>query len=300
MRLRAAPRARERAGKRRSLVILASAAVAGVVALLTAATPARAPAGDFVRHIDDSFVRQKASTPATTPAPAPSSTPSSTAFSGVAAVGALFPAGTEAGTTTSLNVSGAHFCTASVIASPAGDLAVTAAHCVSGKATAYVFVPGYHDGQAPYGTWQVTRVFTDAAWTAAEDPGDDVAFLQLAAGPGGVPVQAITGAEQLRTGAPQRDHVTVIGYPDGAAQPVSCVNWTKAYGSTQLEFDCGGYPDGTSGGPFLANVSPATGRGTVIGVIGGYEQGGDTPQVSYSIVFGPNVASLYQTAVASS
>jgi hypothetical protein len=34
----------------------------------------------------------------------------------------------------------------------------------------------------------------------------------------------------------------------------------------------------------------------VIGVIGGYEQGGDTPEVSYSIVFGPNVASLYSEA----
>jgi hypothetical protein len=34
----------------------------------------------------------------------------------------------------------------------------------------------------------------------------------------------------------------------------------------------------------------------VIGVIGGYEQGGDTPEVSYSIVFGPNVANLYEQA----
>ena len=62
-----------------------------------------------------------------------------------------------------------------------------------------------------------------------------------------------------------------------------------------MEFDCGGYTDGTSGGPFLANVHPATGRGAVIGVIGGYEQGGDTPIVSYSARFGPAVAALYTT-----
>jgi len=36
----------------------------------------------------------------------------------------------------------------------------------------------------------------------------------------------------------------------------------------------------------------------VIGVIGGYEQGGDTPQVSYSAVLGTNVAALFATAVA--
>jgi V8-like Glu-specific endopeptidase len=283
---------RGRAGRRRHLAFLSSAAVLGAVALVTAATPARAPAGDLVRQVDDSFVRLAGS--------APASAPNSTAFSGVAAVGALFSAGSVPGSTTGLDTSGGHFCTASVVSSPAGDLAVTAAHCVTGKTLPLVFVPDYHDGKAPDGSWRVTRVFTDAAWTSSRDPNDDVAFLQLAPAPGGASVQSVTGAEQLKTGAPERDDVEVIGYPDGAADPVSCVNWTKAYSPTQLEFDCGGYPDGTSGGPFLADVSPATGQGTVIGVIGGFQQGGDTPQVSYSIVFGANVASLYQTAVADS
>ncbi len=159
-------------------------------------------------------------------------------------------------TTTGLDIDGGHFCTAAVVSSPAGDLAVTAAHCVTAAKTPLVFVPDYHDGKAPYGSWLVTRVFTDAAWTSSQDPNDDVAFLQLAAAPGGVSVQSVTGAEQLQTGAPERDLVQVIGYPDGAAEPVSCVNWTKAFSSTQLEFDCGGYPDGTSGGPFLADVAP--------------------------------------------
>jgi hypothetical protein len=35
----------------------------------------------------------------------------------------------------------------------------------------------------------------------------------------------------------------------------------------------------------------------VIGVIGGYEQGGDTPSVSYSARFGQAVRNLYNTAV---
>ena len=88
----------------------------------------------------------------------------------------------------------------------------------------------------------------------------------------------------------------VIGYPDTADQPVSCVNWTKLFSPTQLEFDCGGYTDGTSGGPFLANVSASSGQGTVIGVIGGYEQGGYTPSVSYSARFGTAVAALFRKA----
>jgi hypothetical protein len=36
----------------------------------------------------------------------------------------------------------------------------------------------------------------------------------------------------------------------------------------------------------------------VIGVIGGYQQGGDTPQVSYPAVLGANAAALYEQAVA--
>ena len=213
-------------------------------------------------------------------------------FDGVAAVGALF--GESSGRLSS------HFCTASVVDSPHGDLAITAAHCVTGASGQIAFVPGYANGAEPYGVWQVTRVYTDAAWQSGQDPDDDVAFLQLSGAPGGAPVEAVTGAEHVTSDAAARALVRVIGYPDSADQPVSCVNWTKLFSPTQLEFDCGGYTNGTSGGPFLAGVSASSGQGTVIGVIGGYEQGGDLPQVSYSVAFGAAVAVLYQAAKAAS
>jgi hypothetical protein len=90
----------------------------------------------------------------------------------------------------------------------------------------------------------------------------------------------------------------VIGYPNGTNQPIICQNRLREPMEDQLEFDCGGYPDGTSGGPFLSQVNPSTGQGLLIGVIGGYEQGGNTPQVSYSSVLGSNAAALYKQAVA--
>jgi V8-like Glu-specific endopeptidase len=217
-----------------------------------------------------------------------SATPTGQAFDGVAAVGALF--GYSGGEL------GGHFCTASVVHSRAGDLAVTAAHCVTGNTAQIVFVPGYANGKAPYGIWPVTQVYTDQAWKSSQDPDDDVAFLRLSSASDGVPIEDITGAEQLGTSDQAGTLVQVIGYPDGANQPVWCVNWTKSFSPTQLEFDCGGYPDGTSGGPFLANVSGVSGQGTIIGVIGGYEQGGLTPSVSYASAFGAGVTALYQTA----
>jgi V8-like Glu-specific endopeptidase len=210
-------------------------------------------------------------------------------FAGTPAVGALF--------TTSGGRLGSHFCTASVIDSPNGDLVITAAHCVSGT-FAVVFVPGYDAGQAPYGVWTVTRVYVDASWSSSSDPDDDVAFLRVGQPGSTVPIEEVTGADRLETGSPARQLVEVIGYPDSADQAITCRNWTREPMADQLEFDCGGYTDGTSGGPFLASVDPRTGRGTVIGVIGGYEQGGLTPQVSYSAMFGANVMALYQAAVA--
>jgi V8-like Glu-specific endopeptidase len=212
------------------------------------------------------------------------------AFAGTPAVGALF--------TISRGKLGHHFCTASVVGSPHGDLVITAAHCASGSAADLVFVPGYHGGAAPYGIWTVTKIYADKAWTSSADPDDDVAFLKVGQQGSIVPIEDVTGAERLETGTRAHQLVEVIGYPNGTNLPIACRNWTREPMSDQLEFDCGGYTDGTSGGPFLASVNPLTGQGAVIGVIGGYEQGGDTPQVSYSAMFGKNVAALYRTAVA--
>lgn len=270
----------------RTGLVLAVAGVCAAVMLL----PAHGVAASVAHRIATRLGHVPARATATSRGRATAAMQEGQPFGGVMAVGALF-------TETSRGL-GRHFCTASVVHSPGGDLAVTAAHCVTGAAGTIVFVPGYSGGTAPYGIWRVTHVYTDAAWQASQDPDDDVAFLRLSSAAGGVPIEDVTGAEQLGTGRPAPALVRVIGYPDDTSQPVWCVNWADSFGPAQLEFDCGGYPDGTSGGPFLTSVSASSGQGTVIGVIGGYEQGGDTPSVSYSIVFGANVASLFRAAEA--
>jgi V8-like Glu-specific endopeptidase len=213
------------------------------------------------------------------------------AFTGTPPVGALF--------TTSAGKLNQHFCTAAVIDSPSGDLAITAAHCVSGATDTLDFVPGYNQGSAPYGVWTVTKVYVDQAWTSSASQNDDFAFLRVSKPGSSVPVENVTGAERLDTNAPaSRELVQVIGYPNTANQPVTCQNRLREPMTDQLEFDCDGYTDGTSGGPFLSDVDQASGQGLVIGVIGGYQQGGDVPQVSYSAVLGANAAALYEQAVA--
>ena len=213
------------------------------------------------------------------------------AFSGEPAVGALF--------TRSSGQLGKHFCTASVVHSPAGDLVVTAAHCVTGAAGTVDFVPGYDHGSTPYGVWTVTKVYVDRAWRSSASQDDDFAFLRVSNPSSSIPVEDETGAEKLVTGTTAvHQMVQVIGYPNAADQPITCQNWLREPMAGQLEFDCGAYTNGTSGGPFLSQVDPSTGQGQLIGVIGGYQQGGDTPQVSYSSVLGASAAALYKQAVA--
>jgi V8-like Glu-specific endopeptidase len=209
-------------------------------------------------------------------------------------VGALF-------STSSGGELNGHFCSGSVVDSPRHDLVVTAAHCVTGKPESdMVFVPGYRDGEAPFGVWAVERVIVDQAWSSAADPDDDFAFLVVRQPGSTTQVQDLTGGERLVINEPVGVPVAVIGYPDAEDEAIRCENRAIAFSPTQLQFDCAGYTNGTSGSPLIADFNPRTGLGEVIGVIGGHEQGGDTPAVSYAARFGPGMAALYAAAAAQS
>lgn len=239
------------------------------------------------------FALARTSAPGSTGSPAPAAGP----------VGALF--GLRNGHL------GAHFCTASVVASPAGDLLITAAHCVTGVRLAppggLAFAPGYHDGTYPHGLWRVTKKFVDSRWAADQDPNDDVAFLVVEPLAGfratASSVQQAAGAEAIRFYAPLPTPIRAMGYPDGSDAPVACGVRAVAFRPGPLDqvmFVCPGFTDGTSGGPMLSRFRPATGTGAMIGVIGGYQQGGDSPSISYSSAFTGDVEALFQRAVRAS
>jgi V8-like Glu-specific endopeptidase len=206
-------------------------------------------------------------------------------------VGALF-------TLTSAGQLGTHFCTASVVDSPAGDLLITAAHCVKGRTAGGVaFVPGYSRGLEPFGVWTVSRIIEDQSWISSADPDHDFAFLVVHQAGAGSGIQKLTGGETVGINVPAGYTVTVAGYPDTQAGMISCENTATAFSPTQYQFDCGGFTGGTSGSPLLADVGAPDGRDTVIGVIGGYQGGGDTPSVSYAAKFSTSLSALYKTAV---
>ena len=223
--------------------------------------------------------------------PLPGQTPDAHSAPAALRVGALFER----------DASGGHFCTASVVASPGEDLLITAAHCVNGgDGSGYkqdiVFIPGYRDGAAPYGIWTPERLLVAPQWADSANPDFDVAFIVLQPHDG-ENIQQVLGANQLGYDTGYQYLVRVTGYPSSAGAPITCVNWTSQQSATQLEFGCGGYTGGTSGSPWVTRFNPRTRTGTIVGVIGGYQQGGDTPSISYSAYFGSGVQQLYEQAI---
>ncbi|MDI5974431.1 trypsin-like peptidase domain-containing protein [Streptomyces sp. SL13] len=220
-------------------------------------------------------------------------------FAGLPTVGVLFATGRGAR---------AHTCTASVVHSPHGDVVLTAAHCVGG--THRAFVPMY-DGsggrvRTPYGVWAVGGTWHPAGWTA-HGPGSDldVAFLRLRPDAHGRTVEHYTGANRLVTTTSYVHRVTVVGYPAAGAhnradRALRCAGPTvRLPGRRQMRFACHGFYGGTSGAPWLTGIDARTGRGEVIGEIGGENGGGperDSERVSYSPLLGSAALAAYRGA----
>jgi len=223
--------------------------------------------------------------PASTAKPPPG-IPNPIHFNGVRTVGALFfTTGTQA-----------HFCTASVVDSFRFDLVLTAAHCVYGSsyATNIAYVPEWHKGVSPYGSWAVQTITVAAGWVHSQNPNLDFAFLTVTPPPGTWrPIQFVTGGLRLGINAGYAHPIYVIGYNDTDGQPVGCATTSFKFETDQMKFYCNSFWDGTSGGPWILHYNRVTGSGTVLGDIGGYEQGGDYPWASYSAYYSRSILRLF-------
>jgi V8-like Glu-specific endopeptidase len=290
-------------GSALAVALAVTGAVTGAVAGAATGTPGpdsavvHAVSGSAQRAARAYWVpsRMLAATPlpgvpaAGSPPGAPPGIPSPRQFDGVPTVGALFfTTGTQE-----------HFCTASVVSSKHENLVLTAAHCVYGST--YVsnieFIPRYHDGKQPYGAWPVKVIVVAAGWQQSHDPNLDFAFLAVVP-PAGVtqPIQQVTGGLQLGIRLGYDHPIEVIGYNDSGDKPIKCATKSFKFAPHQMKFYCNDYQTGTSGGPWIIGYQNHTGTGTVFGVIGGYQLGGDHAWSSYSAYFGGPARRLFEQA----
>jgi hypothetical protein len=190
-----------------------------------------------------------------------------------------------------LSINDLHVCTGSVLHSAAGDLVLTAAHCLSAGGPVR-FVPGFASKAAPDDMWSVDALYLDPRWLADKDPLADYAIARVSR-PAGGSVEALAGSALTLGTAPARGtQVTVIAYPAGVGGlPIGCHANTGLSDGGYPELPCAGLADGTSGAPWISGS-------TVTGVIGGLHGGGCAENLSYSSPFDQHIAQLLARAQA--
>lgn len=115
-------------------------------------------------------------------------------------------------------------CSGTAVGSLAGNVVLSAGHCVydGGEseqwATNWMFIPGYHNGQSPFGEWVASRVASTPQWVA----GGEARFSYDVGGAvmqpiGGTQLEKKVGARGTAFGQPRDQLFRAFGYP--AQQP---------------------------------------------------------------------------------
>lgn len=186
-------------------------------------------------------------------------------------------------------------CTGSVVASSTGDTVLTAAHCATGDATQLRFTPGYVDGHAPDGVWQVTGAYVSPQWQHGERKDADVAVLAVAPRTVDGRLETLAdavGSETVGRSPATDELVTAVAYVSGDDTPRACRAPVYVDRGAPT-FNCHGFSGGSSGSPWL--TGPATDP-TVRGVIGGLDLGGCHEYTSHTTPFTTDVDDLVARA----
>lgn len=163
-------------------------------------------------------------------------------------------------------------CSATIVSSPTADRVLTAAHCLAGITSDLVFVPGYHDGTAPYGVWPVAAAAIDPRY--GDSPAGDQAVLKIAERNGQLIEDVVGGLPVRYDAAPQAQTVVMAGYPYATSEPRLCRSTMSSYteaGHGFFDMHCAAMPSGVSGGPWLVDDD---GTVALIGITGGGKDGG--------------------------
>ncbi len=199
-------------------------------------------------------------------------------------------------------------CSGSVVNSPAGDVVLTAGHCVmdaetGAEAKLIVFIPGWREGSDPYGVWVAEDRVMTTSWkeTAGHFPneGGDVALLVLA-DRRGRSVEDEVGSLGIAFDQACAQTYTQWGYPaaspfDGEVlyaetAPYLGIDLRSFFAPRTMKI-ASDFTSGASGGPWT--IGPVTAP-TVVSVTDyGYE---DEPGYLYGAYFGTAAREAYEVA----
>jgi V8-like Glu-specific endopeptidase len=110
---------------------------------------------------------------------------------------------------------GSYVCSATVVNTPSKRVIFSAGHCaVDGGvwSTNVAFVPGYHNGVRPYGTFVATKLYSVNAWINNENFSFDMSAAVLG---GTRKVANVVGSRGIKWNLPRQQNFVSFGYPAG-------------------------------------------------------------------------------------
>src|SRR5690606_21002260 len=149
-------------------------------------------------------------------------------------------------------------CSGNAVTSQNASTVITAGHCVKYQGswhTNWVFVPGYDNGDAPYGQWTATRTLTTPQWEASEDINHDVGAAVVAP-LNGRTLTSVVGAQGIQFNGGYNKPMYAFGFP--AASPYDGSKLIHCSGNSSKDFlfsqdhslGCN-MTGGSSGGPWF-------------------------------------------------
>ncbi|MDF3144038.1 peptidase, partial [Streptomyces sp. T21Q-yed] len=192
-------------------------------------------------------------------------------------------------------------CSGNAVTSANKSTVITAGHCVKLEGawhTNWVFVPGYHDGQAPYGRWTASKTLSTPQWTASEDINYDVGAAVVAPLDGKL-LTDVVGGQGLAFNTGYNLRMYSFGFP--AAAPYDGEKFIYCSGTTNRDFllsndhgmNCN-MTGGASGGPWFTQFNESTGTG-LLSSVNSFKYN-FLPNRMYGPYFGADAQNLYQTA----
>ncbi|KUL39678.1 trypsin-like serine peptidase [Streptomyces regalis] len=192
-------------------------------------------------------------------------------------------------------------CSGNAVTSANKSTVITAGHCVKLEGawhTNWVFVPGYHDGQAPYGRWTASKTLSTPQWTASEDINYDVGAAVVAPLDGKL-LTDVVGGQGLAFNTGYNLRMYSFGFP--AAAPYDGEKFIYCSGTTDRDFllsndhgmNCN-MTGGSSGGPWFTQFNESTGTG-LLSSVNSFKYN-FLPNRMYGPYFGADAQNLYQAA----
>jgi V8-like Glu-specific endopeptidase len=195
-------------------------------------------------------------------------------------------------------------CSGTSVVSPNESVVITAGHCVYDEGIwadrKWVFVPGYHHGERPFGTFTAHWLGTTPAWHAHENENFDVGAAVVGRNEKGQTLAAAVGADRLETGLSPNQTFDVYGYPvekpfnGGTLQVCRETSFIgHDFGSLfepgplDLAISCDDSAGGSGGGWVI--------EGNVVNSVTTYGYSSD-PFTNFGPYFGKDVAKLYARA----